>query len=127
MMAKIAEIMASPVILAKPNYSIRSVCELMERHRIHAIPVVDSNSEKIVRGIVTTTDLARFSRDDTPIERAMSVAVRSVRPDDDAARAARLMRKHHIHHLVVTQDDHIVGMVSSLDLLRLIEDHRPPG
>ncbi len=127
MLVKIFEIMTQPVILAKPNYSVRSVCELMERHKIHAIPVVDSGSDKIVRGIVTSADLTRFPRDDTAIEQAMSVAVKTVSADTDARHAARIMRKHRIHHLVVTDNDAVVGIVSSLDLLKLIEDYRAPG
>jgi len=127
MLVKISEIMAKHVILAKPNYSIRSICELMERHHIHAIPVVDSSSDKIVRGIVSSADLTRFPRDDTPVVQAMSLAVKTVSADADARQAARIMRKHAIHHVVVTDDGSVVGIVSSLDLLKLIEDYQPPG
>jgi signal-transduction protein with cAMP-binding, CBS, and nucleotidyltransferase domain len=34
------------------------------------------------------------------------------------------MRNHHIHHLVVTHENEIVGVLSSFDLLQLVEDHR---
>lgn len=121
MSTKISEIMSATVILAKPSYTIRNVRELMERHRIHAVPVVDSSSDKIVRGIVTSADLARFSGDETPVEHAMSGEVKTLRADAEANEAARLMRAHKIHHIVVTDQDRVIGIVSSLDLLSLLE------
>jgi len=119
--------MAQPVVLAKANYSVRNARELMERHNIHAIPVVDSSSDRIVRGIVTTADLARFQRDETTLESVMSAAVETISADADATQAARIMRKRRIHHLVVTENGRVVGMVSSLDLLKLIKDYPAPG
>ena len=38
--------------------------------------------------------------------------------------AARIMRNHHIHHVVVTEGKKVVGIVSAYDLLRLVEEHR---
>ncbi len=38
--------------------------------------------------------------------------------------AARIMRNHNIHHLVVTHEKKIVGVLSSFDLLALLEKHR---
>ena len=34
------------------------------------------------------------------------------------------MRNHHIHHLVVTHEQKVVGMISAFDLLKLVESHR---
>ena len=38
--------------------------------------------------------------------------------------AARLMRNHHLHHVVVIDQHRVVGIVSAFDLLALVEDHR---
>jgi CBS domain-containing protein len=38
--------------------------------------------------------------------------------------AARVMRKHKIHHVVVTHEKKVVGILSTFDLLKLVEDHR---
>ena len=38
--------------------------------------------------------------------------------------AARIMRKRKIHHVVVTHEKKVVGIISSFDLLKLIEGHR---
>jgi len=38
--------------------------------------------------------------------------------------AARVMRNHGIHRVVVTHEKKVVGMLSAFDLLKLVEDHR---
>jgi signal-transduction protein with cAMP-binding, CBS, and nucleotidyltransferase domain len=35
-----------------------------------------------------------------------------------------MMRNHKIHHLIVTHEQKVVGIISSFDLLTLVEDHR---
>ena len=42
----------------------------------------------------------------------------------DPALAATLMRKQHIHHLVVTHEQKVLGILSSFDLLQLLEGKR---
>ncbi len=42
----------------------------------------------------------------------------------DPSLAARIMRKHKIHHVVVTHEKKVVGIISSFDLLKLVEEHR---
>ncbi|MCP4319597.1 MAG: hypothetical protein GY789_27340 [Hyphomicrobiales bacterium] len=34
------------------------------------------------------------------------------------------MRKNKIHHVVVTHQKQVVGLISSFDLLKLVEGHR---
>ena len=60
----------------------------------------------------------------TPISQFMSTDVYTVPRYDQPHIAARVMRNHHLHHVVVTEDKLVVGMVSSFDLLRLVEEHR---
>ena len=50
--------------------------------------------------------------------------VRTVARYAAPAVAAQLMRKHRIHHLVVTDEQKIVGVLSSYDLLQLVEEKR---
>ena len=54
----------------------------------------------------------------------MSKKVFTVPEYEDASVAARVMRNHHIHHLVVTHEQKVVGILSTFDLLQLVEDHR---
>jgi signal-transduction protein with cAMP-binding, CBS, and nucleotidyltransferase domain len=34
------------------------------------------------------------------------------------------MRNHKIHHLIVTHEQKVVGILSAFDLLKLVENHR---
>lgn len=114
--------MAKQVITAQPHHSVEHVRNLMERNAIHSVPVVAPNNEPV--GIVTTTNLARRLKDSTPISRIMSKNVTVVPAYNDVSVAARIMRNHQIHHVIVTHEKQVVGLISSFDLLKLVEGHR---
>jgi CBS domain-containing protein len=119
---KISDLMASRVITAEPHHTVEHVRGIMERNRIHAVPVVGVNKEPL--GIVSTADLARRVNDRSPVSRIMSENVTVVPAYNDASVAARIMRKRRIHHVVVTHEKAVVGIISSFDLLKLVEGHR---
>ena len=127
---KIDDLMAKRVITAQPHHSVDHVRALMDNNHISAVPVVGPNEEPL--GIVTSTDLARELKGGSPISGLMTENVYQVPRYNDASVAARIMRKHKIHHVVVTHEKKVVGIISSFDLLQLVEDHRfvmknPPG
>ena len=122
MNVKIADIMAKRVITARPHQTVGHVRDVMERNRIHAVPVVGTDGD--AAGIVTTADLARRVKDGSPVSRIMSENVTVVPAYNDASVAARIMRKRKIHHVVVTHEKQVVGIISSFDLLKLVEGHR---
>lgn len=119
---KIADLMAKRVISAQPHHSVDHVRGIFERNRIHALPILGPDGE--VRGIVTTADAARKLKGDSPVRRIMTERVYCVPAYNDVSVAARIMRKHKIHHVVVTHEKRVIGIISSFDLLKLVEDHR---
>ena len=114
----VAHIMSMNVVFAAPDHTVDHVRELMASKKIHALPVV-GKSQKMV-GIVTTTDVARSIDDTAPVRHVMSEMVITVHATEPVTEAARLMREHRIHHLVVSDGTKAVGIVSSFDLLKLI-------
>lgn len=122
MTIKIADLMAKRVISATPHQSVAHVRKLLERNKVHAVPVVGPDMEAV--GIVSSTDLARRLKDETPIRRVMSTEVKTIPAYNPVSAAARAMRRGKIHHLVVTHEKQVIGMLSSFDLLRLVEDKR---
>ena len=119
---RIADIMTKRVVVAQPHHSIGHVRQLMERNRIGALPVVGPDNEAL--GIVTSSDLLRRHKDESPCSRIMSDGVRAVPAYNEVSVAARIMRKHRIHHVVVTKEKKVVGMISSFDLLKLVDGNR---
>ena len=122
MSAKIADVMAKRVITAQPHHTVEHARKLMQRNHIHAVPVVGSDGEAL--GIVTTADLAGDLKNGASVSQVMSDGVYAVPAYNDVSVAARIMRKRKIHHVVVTHEKQVVGMISSFDLLQLVEEHR---
>ena len=119
---RIADIMTKRVVVAQPHHTIGHVRRIMERNRIGALPIVGPDNEAL--GIVTSSDLLRRHKDESPCSRIMSDGVRAVPAYNEVSVAARIMRKHRIHHVVVTKEKKVVGMISSFDLLKLVDGNR---
>jgi len=122
MSVKVEELMTASVITAQPHQSVEHVRNMLEKNSISAVPVVDSDGHPV--GIVSATDLAHEMKPGTPISRIMTEKVFTVPLYDDTSIAARVMRNHGIHRVVVTHEQKVVGMLSAFDLLKLVESHR---
>ncbi len=122
MSVKINDLMTESVITAQPHQSVEHVRNMMENNKISSIPVVDSEGHPV--GIVSATDLAHDLKPGSPVSNIMTERVYTIPQYNNASAAARLMRNHHIHHVVVTHEKMIVGMISAFDLLALVEKHR---
>ncbi|MCB0971377.1 MAG: CBS domain-containing protein [Acidimicrobiales bacterium] len=118
------ELMHAPVMTITKHQTVGHARGLMAEHKVSALPVVGSDGEPL--GMVTATDLldAHGHPEGAPVSQVMSPEPLSVHPGDGPHVAARIMRNHHTHHVVVVDDRRVVGMVSTFDLLRLVEDHR---
>ncbi len=55
------------------------------------------------------------------VSEVMTNNVISVTPDAPVKEIAALVRKHHIHRVLVLNDEKLVGLVSLFDLIRLLE------
>lgn len=122
MNAQVHDLMTESVVTTDRNSSIEEVRRLMEEHGVGAIPVVDQAGQPI--GIVSSTDLLRDVDPGSPVEVVMTDGVYTVPKYDDVSIAARVMRNHKIHRVVVTHEKKVVGVLSSFDLLKLVEGHR---
>ena len=122
MNVKVEDIMSRSVITTEPHKSIDHVRGMMEKNKVSAIPVVNTDGEAL--GIVSATDLVPELNGSSPISKLMTDKVYTVPKYDDVSIAARVMRNHHIHRVVVTHEQKVVGVLSTFDLLKLVEDHR---
>ena len=115
--------MNSEVIVATTYDTIGALRELMLDEGVHAIPIVDAENKPL--GIVTSTDLMNGDSPKTlACEVMTTVPIFTVPKYSDIHTAARVMRNHNLHHLVVTHEKEIVGILSSFDFLQLVEEHR---
>lgn len=122
MNVKINDLMVEQVVTAQLHQTVKHVRGMMKRNKVQAIPVVDGDEQPV--GIVSATDMLGEPSDGAPISQLMTRKVYSVPQYDDVHVAARIMRNHKIHHVLVTHEQKLVGILSSFDLLKLVEDHR---
>lgn len=119
MATKLKEFATTLVAVVEPETSARVVAQLMRRHHIGALVVVDALDKNKPVGIVTDRDLvlelmaegldpAVFTAGDI-----MSVDLVTADPAMDAMDAVQLMRKYRLRRLVVTDTDgHLAGIVT---------------
>ena len=122
MNVKVAELMSDSVVTTEPHKSIDHVRKMMAKSKIGAVPVVNTDGEPV--GIVSATDLVSELKGSSPISVLMTEKVYTVPMYEDVSIAARVMRNHHIHRVVVTHEQKVVGILSAFDLLKLVEKHR---
>ena len=122
MNVKIHELMTESVVSTEPHKSIDHVRRMMERNRVGAIPVIDSQGRPV--GIVSSTDIVADTNGRSPVSTIMTEKVYSVPKYADVSTAARVMRNHRIHRVLVTHEQRVVGVLSSFDLLKLVEGRR---
>ncbi len=120
MSSEIRSLMVTAVVTATPEETIGEVRQKISQLHIGAVPVVSAAGTLL--GIVTADDLVRDYEGTLPISRVMSEPVQTLSPDTDVGEAARVMRTERHHHVVVVEDDRIVGILSAFDLLRRLEE-----
>ena len=86
---------------------------------IHALPVLDGDE---ITGVVTGTDLVDGWSDDTTVASAMTPVPTVIDQTASLGEAAQLMIDHRLHHLLVTDGNDIVGIMSTFDLLSALTE-----
>ena len=122
MNTKVDELMSESVVTAEPHQSVEHVRKMLDKNGIGSVPVINSGGEPV--GVVSATDLARNLKPGSSISAIMTEKVYVVPKYEDVSIAARVMRNHKIHHVVVTHEKKVVGILSAFDLLKLVEGHR---
>ena len=131
-MIKVSDWMSKGVLAVEPSDSIAVARQIMAKHRINQMPVVEG--EKLV-GIVTDRDIRdaypasimidrgeeidRFAESYT-VEEAMSYNVMSVRPQTPLMAAIKLLRRQRIGALPVVEKGKLVGIITRSDILDFI-------
>jgi len=122
MNAKVADLMTEAVVTTEPHVSVDRVRRILRRNKLSAVPVVDSEGRPL--GIVSATDLVAGLKPASPVSSIMTQKVYTVPKYEDVSIAARIMRNHRIHRVVVTHEQKVAGVISAFDLLELVEGHR---
>jgi CBS domain-containing protein len=120
-----SEIMTRDVRTATREMTLREVAAMLRDGDMGSAPVVEG--DRLI-GIVTDRDLvvrcvAEGCSPDTPISEAMTTEIFSVKPDDFAFEAVRLMGDKQVRRIpVVTEDGKLAGIISMADVALETED-----
>ena len=120
----IESMMTSELVTVGPETTVAQARKTLREECVSALPVLGEGGDLL--GLVTSTDVlwAGVTMDDATVRGIMSAHVYTVPPYADVHVAARVMRNHNLHHVVVSNGAEVVGIVSSYDLLALVEQHR---
>lgn len=116
---KVKDIMSTPVIHARADTPVPDVAELLARHRISAVPIVDE--EGVVVGLVSEYDL--LAKRGATARDIMSPGIISVTEDTDVEDVRYLLIERRIKRVPVMAGQKLVGIVSRGDIVRLLALH----
>ncbi len=114
---RVEEIMISPVVITQKTIKISDLKNRLTRKGIGAVPVVDSDGS--ISGIVSSRDIVACHDENMHVKDVMSDRVHIIVRHNQVKDAAKIMVKHGVHHLVVMDDGKVVGMISSMDIIKV--------
>lgn len=144
--------MQQPVITCLPQQNLGELMELLSLNHISGVPVVDEEGAMLgvvsqtdvaahLGGLYSDQArsghgyhqgrLAYFNPLDpqvdpllrsTSVGEILSTTVHCVAPDASLHQVIEVMLREHVHRLPVLQDGKLVGLISTLDVLRILRD-----
>lgn len=125
----VSDIMTKDLIVLNPAQSLYEAEALFRKHKIRHIPVVES---KKLLGILSHSDLLRISFADLTdeedyvesvvydmytIDQVMAKAPITVNADATVKEVAEVLSQQSFHSLPVVENDELVGIVTTTDLI----------
>ncbi len=115
----VSEIMSKQVLFCDQDTPIREAARLMSQRGVGSIVVRDEKGQPL--GMVTDTDLrsrvvAAGLDPSLPVSRVMSSPLKTLSPRAYTFEALMEMTRQRVHHLVVTEGERLVGVVSDHDI-----------
>ncbi|NND98150.1 MAG: CBS domain-containing protein [Pirellulaceae bacterium] len=149
---RVKDIMSRDVVTINAGDTVHEALVLMGENRVSALPVVDRHNHCV--GILSTSDLVDMTRDldddiyhldlvdmtsrrflleklahsmgHESVQSFMSEAVTTLSRDASLGEATRELLRNRIHHLpVVDSKNHLLGILSTMDILAELADAAP--
>ncbi|MBI5521500.1 MAG: cyclic nucleotide-binding/CBS domain-containing protein [Desulfarculus sp.] len=116
---RVAEVMTKDVLTCLPATPVKAAAHLMMVRRVGSVVVVEESGHPL--GILTDSDLrsrvlAQGRSAGRPVLEFMSQPVHALGPESHIFEALLAMSTHGVNHLVVTEQDRVVGLISDHDL-----------
>jgi CBS domain-containing protein len=113
----VSTIMSRDVVCARPDLRVEVLTELLSKRRIGCLPVVDERGRPV--GMITKLDVLEPTMGHARVAGEMMMPL-AITLDERAsvAHAAALMATEDIHHVLVVACGLLVGIVSTMDVVR---------
>ena len=122
---KVNDIISIPVATLTLDADVGRARDLMHLKKINAIPIVEVKSGEInVKGIVSYHDVAGVYDDTVKLTQVMTKNIIAIKPETALSKAAALMIENNIHHLLVMENAELMGIISSMDFVRLVAEEK---
>jgi len=122
------QFMTTKVVVTTPQTTLAEAARELARLEVSGLPVVDADGQ--VLGIVTESDLLHALLEETPVEAPVRVAMKTpvVTVDEftPADTVIRLLRTYRVHHLPVTRQGVVVGLITPQELIRYFVENELP-
>jgi len=123
---KVGHIMTTQLVTAYKNDTAELTMKIMEWKKIHHLPVVNHNETLV--GLLTWTHMQNFKKRNqlesfaVRVSEIMEKELHTVEVSTEIQEAIRIMKKHEIGCLPVTQNKQLVGIITIDDLLKFDND-----
>lgn len=114
---RVEEIMSKPVLCKEPQATVSELKTLFTNESLHAIPILESDGT--IAGIITSSDLIAVHNETLEARQILTPKVHICIPTNRVKDAAKTMIKHGVHHMVVMENGEVVGMISSMDIVKI--------
>ena len=113
----VSAIMTRDIVCARSDLSIGALKDLLVKNHIGCVPIVDDRGRP--KGIVTKLDLVERTEPALTASEVMMPLAITLNSHATIAHAAAMMSLEDFHHLMVVGSDHtLVGVVSTMDIVR---------
>jgi CBS domain-containing protein len=118
-----SDVMIKDVITVRESTPLKEVARLFSERKITGAPVVDEVGKLV--GVISETDIIRKTTSigawsPSLTGQIMTKPVVTVAPTDTLQRVCELMFNRRIHRVVVAEESKIVGIITTMDILRSI-------
>ncbi|HWS59771.1 MAG TPA: CBS domain-containing protein [Flavobacterium sp.] len=131
----VSTIMTKNVVKLNVSDNLTKAETLFKKHHIRHIPVV---KDKLIIGMLSYTDLLRISFADEvddeentiditvynmfSVEQVMTKNLTTIFPNTTIKEAAEILSKNEFHALPVIENDTLVGIITTTDLIKYLID-----
>ena len=127
---KVYDVMNKEVETVNRDTTAREAYKIMKNGGFRHMPVVDGDklvgiiSDRDLRLVMTVADSSELSATDIPkdikVNKVMTADPAILVPDTDLRQAVSLMTRHKIGALPVVEKGKLVGIVTQIDLMKLL-------